>query len=200
MGLRGAGAAAGTTSGSKGGMRVHMRVSAEVRRFFNGIGVVAHDALDHALTDVAHNIERKAIENLAEGYRGPTGEDGGALDTGRLQNSIQTSDDYLEKRVGSNLHYAAHMEFGTGPAIGRKSYLPPYCKGSELDSWSRRQSIGDAGTVALQIYRRGTFPRRYLGRAVHTEKTEVLHQFAEHLENAINEELPGAATVRVKRR
>tara|TARA_R100000315_G_scaffold37170_1_gene15571 strand:- start:116 stop:709 length:594 start_codon:yes stop_codon:yes gene_type:complete len=197
MGARGPGAAAGTVGGSKGGMRVHMRVPAKVQRFFDGLGVVAEDALDEALTDVAHKIQTKAMENLAEGYKGPTGEDGGALDTGRLQNSIQMDDAYLEKRVGSNLNYAAHMEFGTGPAAGRKRYMPPTEEGAELESWSRRKGI-DAGKVALLINRRGTFPRRYLGRAVFTEKTEVLHLFADYLEEQINTELD--ATVRIKRR
>ena len=198
MGLRGPGIVGSTDS--RGGMRVRMKIPAKVQRFFDGLGVVAEDALDEALTDVAHSIERKAMENLAEGYKGPTGEDGGALDTGRLQNSIQTSDNYLEKRVGTNVNYAAHMEFGTGPAAGRKRYMPPTEVGTPLEIWSRRQGIGDAGSVALLINRRGTFPRRYLGRAVYGEKTNVLHLFAHYLENQINDELPGAATVRVKRR
>ena len=149
-------------------------------------------------------IQTRTIENLAEGWKAPKGEGteqdpAGAYDTGRLANSIQMSDEYLEKGVGSNVHYAKHMEFGTGPAAGRKSYLPPYGKGAELESWSRRKGI-DAGTVALQIYRRGTFPRRYLGGAVYSEKTEILHQFAEHLENEINEFTDSSVTVKVKRR
>ncbi len=205
MGARGAGAAAGTVSGSKGGMRVHMRVPAKVRRFFDSIGVVAHEALDDALTDVAMKIQETAMNNLSQGFKEPDGKGtiqkpAGALDTGRLQNSIQMSDNYLEKRVGSNVKYAAHMEFGTGPAAGRKRYMPPSEPGSGLEQWSRRQSIEDAGSVALLINRRGTHPRRYLGGAVFSEKTEVLHLFAEHLENQINELTGSGFTVRIKRR
>tara|TARA_R100000353_G_scaffold133476_1_gene94641 strand:- start:97 stop:714 length:618 start_codon:yes stop_codon:yes gene_type:complete len=205
MGLRGAGAAAGTIGGSKGGLRVRMRMQRQVKQFFNSIGVVAEDALDNALTDVAMKIQEKTMSNLSQGFKKPDGKGtdqnpAGALDTGRLQNSIQMTDNYLEKRVGSNVKYAAHVEFGTGPGAGKKPYLPPYGKGSQLKSWGRSNNIDDIGAVALQIYRRGTKPRRYLGGAVFSEKTEVLHQFAEHLENAINDELPGAATVKVKRR
>jgi len=203
MGLRGPGIAGSTDS--RGGMRVQMRMSAKVKRFFDNIGVAAEDALDNALTDVAMKIQTRTIDNLADGWKPPKGEGteqdpAGAYDTGRLANSIQMSDEYLEKRVGSNVHYSKHMEFGTGPAVGRKPYLPPYGKGSELGQWSTRQQIGDAGTVALQIYKRGTFPRRFLGGAVYSEKTEILHQFAEHLENEINDLTDSGTTVKVKRR
>ena len=203
MGLRGPGVVGSTDS--RGGMRVRMRMSQQVKRFFDNIGVAAEDALDNALTDVAMKIQTRTIENLAEGWKGPKGEGteqdpAGAYDTGRLANSIQMSDNYLEKRVGSNVKYAKHMEFGTGPAIGRKRYLPPYGKGSDLAGWSRRQQIGDAGSVALQILGRGTFPRRYLGGAVYSEKHNILHEFAEHLENEINELTDSGVTVKVKRR
>ena len=139
------------------------------------------------MTTTAHKIQNKTMRNLNEGYKGPTGEDGGALDTGRLANSIHVKDEHLKKKIGTNVNYAAHMEFGTGPAVGKPSYLPPYVGGSSLDSWSRRQQIGDAGSVALQIYRRGTFPRRYLGRAFHTEKETIIHEFAGELEEEISQ-------------
>ena len=157
----------------------------DVRRFVTNLDIYVRNALDDAMTDVAHAIEAKAIENLAKGYKGPTGEDGGALDTGRLQAGFERIDEPLHKVIGNNVSYAAHMEYGTGPAAGRPRYLPPYQEGTKLKSWSRRQQIGDAGTVALQIYRRGTFPRRYLGRAFHTEKVHLPTKFFEHFGESI---------------
>ena len=65
MGLRGPGVVGSTDSRS--GLRVHMRMSQKVKRFFEGIGVAAEDALDNALTDVAMKIQTRTIENLAEG-------------------------------------------------------------------------------------------------------------------------------------
>ena len=107
-------------------------------------------------------------------------------DTGRLQTGFRgVKDEPMRKVVGNNVEYAAHMEYGTGPAVGKPSYLPPYASGSSLGGWSTRQQIGDAGTVALQIYRRGTFPRRYLGRAFYTEKKRIPIKFFEHFSEGI---------------
>ena len=184
--------------GGGGNMRVTIKMEPNVKKFFNNIGVNAQKALDIAMTTTAHKIQNKTSENLSEGYKGPTGEDGGAFDTGVLANSIHVKDENLEKKVGTNVSYAAHMEFGTGPAAGKKSYLPPYQKGTPLEQWSNRQQIGEPGAVALQIYRRGTFPRRYMGRAFHTEKEGILHEFAEELETEISESV--GVRVKVHRR
>ena len=73
MGLRGAGGAAGTIGGSKGGLRVRMRMQRQVKQFFNSIGVVAEDALDNALTDVAMKIQEKTMSNLSQGFKKPRG-------------------------------------------------------------------------------------------------------------------------------
>jgi phage gpG-like protein len=181
--------------GGSGKMRVKIKMEPNVKKFFANIGLNAKKALDIAMTTTAHRIQNTTMRNLNEGYKGPTGEDGGALDTGRLANSIHVSDEYLNKKIGTNLNYAAHMEFGTGPAVGKPSYLPPYQKGTSLEGWSRRQQVGDAGTVALQIYRRGTFPRRYMGRAFHTEKETIIHEFAAELEEEINESTGVKVTV-----
>ncbi len=158
----------------------------DVRRFVTNLDIYVRNALDDAMTDVAHAIEAKAIANLAKGYKGPTGEDGGALDTGRLQAGFRgIKDKPMRKVVGNNVSYAAHMEYGTGPAAGRPRYLPPYQEGTKLKSWSGRQGVADAGAVALQIYRRGTFPRRYLGRAFYTEKKRIPIKFFEHFSEGI---------------
>ena len=149
------------------------------------------------MTTTAHKIQNKTMENLAEGFKGPRGEDGGAYDTGVLANSIQVKDENLKKKVGSNVSYAAHMEYGTGPAVGKPSYLPPYQKGTPLEGWSRGHQK-DAGSVAQTIYNRGTFPRRYLGRAFHTEKETIIHEFAAELEEEISEST--GVTVKVQRR
>ena len=186
------------SGGERGNMRVTIRMEPNVKKFFANIGVNAQKALDIAMTTTAHKIQTKTMENLAEGFKAPKGEDGGAYDTGRLANSIMVKDENLKKKVGTNVNYAAHMEFGTGPAAGKSSYLPPYQKGTPLAGLSRRQQISEPGAVALQIYRRGTFPRRYMGRAFHTEKTGILHDFAEELETEISESV--GVRVKVQRR
>ena len=40
----------------------------DVRRFVTNLDIYVRNALDDAMTDVAHAIEAKAIANLAKGY------------------------------------------------------------------------------------------------------------------------------------
>ena len=75
----------------------------------------------------------------------------------------------MRKVVGNNVSYAAHMEYGTGPAIGRPNYRPP---DGALKGWAGRKSM-DEEMVASTIWTRGTQPRRFLGRAFHKNKREV---------------------------
>ena len=51
------------------------------------------------------------------------------VDTGRLRGSINVKRDYLVKTIGTNVEYAAFVEFGspegTGPNGGPKPYMRP---------------------------------------------------------------------------
>ena len=178
-------------------LKVTIRQQAQVEKFFEKIGVNAEEAMDNVLRNVADIIVRQAGDNLSEGFKGPAGEDGGAFDTGILANSFQIKDDPMRKVAGTNVSYAAHMEFGTGPGAGKKKYMPPSEMGTPLESWSMRKGY-DADGLAQTIYNRGTLPRRYLGRAFHTRKDEVLLQFAKELEKKINETVSASVVVRMR--
>lgn len=94
------------------------------------------------------------------------------VDTGLLRSSITTSIDFRPvptfASVGTNVHYAPYMEFGTGllaegePAKGGRHYPPA----SALDRWATRHGFPEEGggfLVARAIGRRGGLePRRYL--------------------------------------
>ena len=196
MGLRGPAGAAGTVGGGRGRLNVRFKFPVRTQKFFDNVGVNVEEAMDNVLRNVADKIMTQAMENLSEGFKGPSGEDGGAYDTGVLANGFRIKDEPMKKVIGNNVSYAAHMEFGTGPAAGKKRYMPPYGDGSNLQSWSNRQQIGDAASVARTIYNPGTLPRRYLGRAFHTRKAEVLLQFAKELENKISETVGVRVVVR----
>ena len=178
-------------------LKVTIRQQAQVEKFFEKIGVNAEEAMDNVLRNVADIIVRQAGDNLSEGFKGPAGEDGGAFDTGILANSFQIKDEPMRKVAGTNVSYAAHMEFGTGPGAGKKKYMPPSEMGTPLESWSMRKGY-DADGLAQTIYNRGTLPRRYLGRAFHTRKDEVLLQFAKELEKKINETVSASVVVRMR--
>ena len=140
-------------------------------------------------------IQTKAIQNLDEGYVGPDGEDGGAVDDGRLKNAFEIKDEPLRKVVGNNVNYAAHMEFGTGPGAGKKKYMPPTDISSKLTTWAHKKGY-DPGGVAQKIYNRGTKPRRYLGRAFHEKKQQIPLQCAKMLAKEISESIGQKVAVR----
>ena len=167
--------------------------------FFRKLPGESYDALDKAMSDTANMIQTDAMRNVADRYnKSGRGKDGGALDTGRLNMGFRGVDDEpMRKVVGNNVSYAAHMEYGTGPAIGRPKYMPPTEADSKLAYWSVKKGY-DAGGVAQLIYNRGTKPRRYLGRAFHEKKQQVPFQFAKMLAKEIENSI--GKKVAVKKR
>jgi len=158
--------------------RVVFHKERDVRRFVNNLTRYAKKALDLALLDGAEAIEAKAIDNLYEPYnRSGRGRDGGAVDTGRLASGFRgVKGEPMRKVVGNNGSYAAHMEFGTGAAIGQPKYRPP---DGALSGWAGRHGKEEE-EVNSNIWNFGTEPRRYLRRALHEEKGVVPKKFAEY--------------------
>ena len=148
-------------------------------QFFQKLPGEAYDALDKAMTDTAHAVQEDAMKNVADSYNRPEqGKDGGAYDTGRLQSGFRgVKDKPMRKVVGNNVSYAAHMEYGTGPAIGRPNYRPP---DGALTEWAGRKSM-DEDIVTSKIWTFGTEPRRFLGRAYDKNKREVPKYMVGHL-------------------
>lgn len=102
------------------------------------------------------------------------------VDTGNLRSriTITESDNGLTATVGTNVHYAPHVEFGTRP------HWPPL---SALQPWARRHGFpaGRRGAflVARAIARRGTKARRMFQQGrdaaepfVHLEAQELLRE------------------------
>tara|TARA_R110002020_G_scaffold115778_3_gene265914 strand:+ start:441 stop:983 length:543 start_codon:yes stop_codon:yes gene_type:complete len=178
-------------------VKVRIKEQKQVKKFFKSLGVDSEKAIDNVLRNVADMIQTRAIRNLDKGFKGPDGEDGGAVDDGNLKNGFQIKDEPLRKVVGNNVNYAAHMEFGTGPGAGKEKYMPPSEEGSPLEGWSAKKGY-DAGGVAQTIYNRGTKPRRYLGRAFHEKKQHVPFQFAKMLAKEIENSI--GKKVAVKKR
>ena len=147
--------------------------------FFSKLPGESYDALDKAMTDTAHMILEDAMKNVADRYnKSERGKDGGAYDTGRLNMGFRgVKDEPMRKVVGNNVSYAAHMEYGTGPAIGQPSYKPPP---GALEKWSERKGI-EEDMVASTIMRLGTQPRRFLGRAYDKNKRKVPELMAQQL-------------------
>ena len=166
-------------------MKVRIKNDELLDEFFRKLPGESYDALDKAMTDTAHMIETDAMRNVAAPYnRSEHGKDGGALDTGRLNMGFRgVKDEPMRKVVGNNVSYAAHMEYGTGPAIGRPNYKPP---DGALTEWAGRKSM-DEDMVASVIWTRGTQPRRFLGRAYYKNKDKVPELMAQQLAARLSE-------------
>ena len=165
--------------------RVVIQDTPRVREFFQKIRPNCLKTLNLSLRDTADAIEAQAIDNLRQGYRKSThGKDGGALDTGRLNMGFRgVKDEPMRKVVGNSVSYAAHMEYGTGPAIGRPNYRPP---DGALADWSGRKGMEEELANSI-IWSRGTQPRRFLGRAYHKHKHKVPELMAEQLAARLSE-------------
>ena len=89
------------------------------------------------------------------------------VDTGRLRSSITHEVEDTLARVGTDVDYAAFMEYGTGtqtdgPGGGGRHWPPT----AGLDPWAARKGL-DPFLVARAIGRRGGLvPRRYLRGAL----------------------------------
>ena len=176
---------------------VRIKNSPRVKKFFQEFGKHCQKTLSLSMRDTADAIEAKAIKNVTEKYKESTkGKDGGAYDTGRLASSLRgvVEENEYKYKIGSALSYAGHMEFGTGPAIGRPSYRPPDGK---LGPWSKRHSK-DEDDVLQSIMRFGTQPRRFLGRAFVEKKGILPERFAKILARKIS--MAAQKNIKVTRR
>lgn len=111
-------------------------------------------------------IEKRAKENAP-------------VDTGRLRSSIGHRVDGATPptwgSVGTNVHYAPYMEYGTGalsdgPGGGGRHWPP----GDALNTWALRHGFKSGGQVARIIGRRGGLrPRRYLRKALKESLSDI---------------------------
>ena len=95
------------------------------------------------------------------------------VDTGRMRSSITHEISKarvpLWAKVGTNVHYAPYMEFGTGVFAegdggSRDRHWPP---GGPLSTWARRHGFESGYQVARIIGKRGGLkPRRFLRNAL----------------------------------
>lgn len=118
-----------------------------------------------AVNEHAINVQRRAKENITRGAAGVTASP--AVDTGRLRSSIKIemfSNGYAA-RVGSDVDYAPHIEFGTGP----RSKMPPL---EPIRQWCRRHNIPQSAAyaIALKIKRNGTPAKPFLFPAYELER------------------------------
>ena len=94
------------------------------------------------------------------------------VDTGRLRSSVTHKVEPFRALVGTNVHYAPHVEFGTRP------HWPPL---AALQPWARRHGFppGRQGAflVARAIARRGTRARRMFQKGMATSRPRIMQMW-----------------------
>lgn len=141
----------------KGLKELQRKIEKEIRELHG-------DPMLDAVRDAAMMVEGAAKKNLV-GYRDPIV---GGVDSGRLRASItpevRGSGNVVMGVVGSNLTYAPHVEYGTGP------HWPPI---KALETWARRHGTS-AYVVARAIARRGTYGKAFLQKAFYTSRDRII--------------------------
>jgi hypothetical protein len=133
----------------------------EVQRNINAVLRGSYTSTRDAINEFAINIQANAIRNIT---------DQAAVDTGALRASIQIRfyrGEELARTVGSNLKYAASVEFGSAP------HMPPL---EPIKEWCRRHGLPESAAypIALGIAKHGTPARPYLFPAFERERLHFL--------------------------
>ncbi len=156
-------------------MKIKVRNAPEVAKAIKDLPDIMKEALNNAMFTTGTNIEKTASENLAQPY--PKG----TASHRHLHQSIEMTSDRAARRyeIGSRLHYAKHVEFGTGPhtsSTGMAEFE------SSLRDWHGRVNPGiPYGAVKKAIQRRGTPPKPFLRPAFVKERENFPYVFVDEL-------------------
>ncbi|MBP02186.1 MAG: hypothetical protein CMM25_05215 [Rhodospirillaceae bacterium] len=96
-------------------MAIELRGDKEFKKMLKKLLGQYPDVLDIALEDTADVIALKAQQEVP-------------VDTGRLRSSINVKREYLSKSIGTNVKYAAHVEYGTPTGTGENGGPKPYLR------------------------------------------------------------------------
>lgn len=105
---------------------IRVEVRTDLQERWDEASLAVMSIVDGALDDLADLIAQRIDENI------DTME---IHDTGALAASVYVESHVLEKAIIAGAPYAAYVEYGTGPAAGRKSYLPPF---APIYAWVKR--------------------------------------------------------------
>ena len=97
------------------------------------------------------------------------------VDTGRLRSSIthRVKERPLVGTVGSKVHYAPHVEYGTRPHWPPPGALTPWAPRHGMEEFVARRSIGTFGTSMMAMRKFGTKGYFYLKRALDDSRDKI---------------------------
>tara|TARA_R100001463_G_scaffold136101_1_gene200665 strand:+ start:1043 stop:1609 length:567 start_codon:yes stop_codon:yes gene_type:complete len=178
------------------GLRIKMRIDEGAKKLFEELGVDIEKALNIAMIDTADKMANDANENLAESI--------GVNST--LFGSVMVRDKPMRKEIYTNVDYAGHVEFGTGPAkrnkkgqkTGAKRYWPPALadkhasrhskKAGELELWRKKKGkkFKTHEDLRFAIYKKGTRPQRFMAKSLQKNRVTFARKIGKELSRQSN--------------
>jgi len=127
------------------------------------------DAVRRAVNTSALNIQKGAKERCA-------------VDTGRLRASIamQPYQDGMTMQVGTKLHYAPYVEFGTGRYVSVPSGVKGVPEKGRGTPWMYPETKNGKKTGNM-VWTRGSKPQPFLFPAAEAEKPKVISRIGKAL-------------------
>lgn len=156
-------------------LKMKVRNAPEVAAVIKDLPEIIKESLNNAMFTMGTDIQRAAEENLASPYpKGPKSKR-------NLAQSIEMESDREARRyeIGSRLHYAKHIEFGTGPHTGSTGKAE--FERSLRDWYNYVNPDRTYGQVKQSIIDRGLPPRPFLRPAFVKERGNFPITFADEL-------------------
>lgn len=141
------------------------------------------DALEETLDELASALEKHLKEATVTAIRlvEATAKERVPVDCGTLRASIASevssiASNVLRAHIGSNVDYAADVEFGTDPHT-----ITP------TDAEALHWTEGGEDVFAQSVQHPGTDPQPFLGPAIETHKSDIEELLASAIEDAVDE-------------
>jgi len=159
------------------GVRVEIQEGRELAKKFKEIGRRAQDGIDKVLLRAGYLVEKEAK------IRCP-------VDTGRLRASITTRLEQGEKAVavGSNVEYAAAVEFGSDQEWTQTIRVGKKLKKPKIDPKTVRvRTRAKAKTESITIRHSRKIAKPFLGPALEVKKGDILKLVDEYTKKLVEE-------------
>ena len=180
-------------------IKIKIQNGAEIRSFFDKLGVNFDEAVDVALNDTSDKIARGANQNLSNGI---------GVNSDLFGSVMSDNNRQFRKTIGTKIDYAPYVEFGTGPQHidkkgqpdARKTYWPPgnpdryqslkyYQQGKELEKWRKMKAGGkfkNYDELRYSTYRFGTAPQSFMRSSLQTNRRKFAEYLGKRLAEMVN--------------
>ena len=175
-------------------IKIRIENGAEVRKFFDGLGVNFDKAVNIALNDTSDKMATDANANLSNSI---------GTNSDLFGSVVSDNNKPFRKYVGTKIRHAPFVEFGTGPQrinkkgkkVGGKQYWPPalpdkfasqYSKNAgEMEQWRKKKGckFKTHGQLRYAIWKYGTRPQSFMRNSLQKNK----RQFPKYLGKALAE-------------